>query len=248
MKKLICTCLAALLLCLPVGALAADTVPVLLYHHVADDYAEEDSIVTITPQRFEEHLQALLAAGYTPVSFSEYYKGQLPEKPIIITFDDGYESNYLYAYPLLQKYGVKAAIFAVVSTVGENPNGKPHFTWEQAREMEQSGLVQIESHTLSHAGLTACDPVQLQRELRYSKYLLDTNLNKNCTVLAYPYGYYTDEISAAAAQAGYTIQCRVGNKGANPAAYDGGVLTRITTFGSWTGEELLWRISENTAL
>ena len=182
------------------------------------------------------------------MSFSEYYKGQLPEKPIIITFDDGYESNYLYAYPLLQKYGVKAAIFAVVSTVGENPNGKPHFTWEQAREMEQSGLVQIESHTLSHAGLTACDPVQLQRELRYSKYLLDTNLNKNCTVLAYPYGYYTDEISAAAAQAGYTIQCRVGNKGANPAAYDGGVLTRITTFGSWTGEELLWRISENTAL
>lgn len=130
-------------------------VPILLYHHVAD---QGDPATTISAAVLESHFQALLTAGYIPVSLSQLrdfvVKGTaLPENPVCITFDDGYTSNYTLAYPLLQKYNISAAIFLVGIHVGAESYRDtdipiiPHFTYAQAQEMLGSGLVDIQSHT-----------------------------------------------------------------------------------------------------
>lgn len=129
-------------------------VPILMYHSIGEEDGENGMI--ISAERFEAQLQTLQNNGYQTVDFEELecYVNQnydLPEKPIVITFDDGYLSNYEYAYPLLQKYGFKATVFTVGVTMGTDTYKKtgqkiyPHFTYEQAREM--SGVIDIQSHT-----------------------------------------------------------------------------------------------------
>lgn len=129
-------------------------VPILMYHHLAG----ESSDTTVTPEAFEAQIKALYDSGYTSISVDElisYVDGysELPEKPVLITFDDGYLSNYELAFPILKKYNMKAAIFVIGSSVGksfykdtDNPI-IPHFDYEQAAEMIESGLISIQSHT-----------------------------------------------------------------------------------------------------
>ena len=96
--------------------------PVLLYHHISEDVANED---IVSPKKFEEHMRAISESGYTAVTIDDVTayieKGaELPEKAVLITLDDGYMSNYDYAYPILKKYGLKGTIFAVGSTFGSD--------------------------------------------------------------------------------------------------------------------------------
>lgn len=131
-------------------------VPILLYHHL--DPKGSRSAVVVTPEKFESDLKALKQAGFTTIHFSELtacIKGESkwPEKPIIITFDDGYASNYKYAFPLLKKYHMKASFFVIGWSAGrqsyENSDEEinPHFSWQEAGEMSATGLVEIQNHT-----------------------------------------------------------------------------------------------------
>lgn len=96
--------------------------PVLMYHHVVYDW-QECNEMTVTAGRLERDLQWLAESGYEAVLPRELAEGApLPEKPVLITFDDGYRSNYELAYPLLQKYHTKAAI-AVMAYMQDNPGG-----------------------------------------------------------------------------------------------------------------------------
>ena len=130
-------------------------VPFLRYHHLVEGEPENKDIISLT--RFREQMQALDAAGYTPVGIDDLraYVEQgieLPEKPVMITFDDGYESNYSLAFPILKQYGFKATIFAIGVSIGKDTYKDtgvpmyPHFSLEQAREMEASGLITVASH------------------------------------------------------------------------------------------------------
>ncbi len=131
-------------------------VPVLMYHHIDE---EGDSETNITPALFEAHIAALAQAGYTAVFPDQLaaYVNQgvpLPEKPIVLTFDDGYLSNYEYAWPILEKYGMVATIFMIGSTTGNTTHYKdtdhpitPHFSYEQGAEMVASGVISLQSHT-----------------------------------------------------------------------------------------------------
>jgi len=118
--------------------------PVLMYHHVVPD-AQACNEMTITFSRLERDLQWLTENGYQTVLPRELAAGlPLPEKAVLITFDDGYRSNYDLAYPLLQKYRAKAAI-AVMAFMPDN--WAPNFlSWDMCREMTASGLVEIGSH------------------------------------------------------------------------------------------------------
>ncbi len=131
------------------------TLPILMYHHLEEDPATS---ANVSPETFEAHLKLLLEHGYTPVSLREMEDfvtrgGELPEKPVLITFDDGYESNYELAFPILQKYGAKAVIFPIGVSVGKTLYKDtdyvmtPHFGFDEMREMVSSGLVEIGSHT-----------------------------------------------------------------------------------------------------
>lgn len=133
--------------------------PVLLYHALDET---GDNQTTTSVRRFTEQLAALQEAGYTAVTLDALaayvYEGKaLPEKPVLITFDDGSLSQYESAWPLLAQYGMKATCFVVGSTVGT----EAHFSWAQAREMVASGVISVQSHTydmhrqaLSGAGQT----------------------------------------------------------------------------------------------
>ena len=118
--------------------------PVLMYHHVVYDW-QECNDMTVTVGRLEQDLQWLAEHGYQTVLPRELAAGQpLPEKPVLITFDDGYRSNYDLAYPLLQKYRAKAAI-ALMAYMQDNRS--PSFlTWDMCRQMAASGLVEFGSH------------------------------------------------------------------------------------------------------
>lgn len=236
--------LIMLLMCTTVSA---NHIPVLLYHDVQKQYAPDRAVITITPERFDEHIATLLKNGYTPISFEDVYnasqgKFSMPKKPVIISFDDGYLTNYTYAFPIIKKYKVKTTIFIVAKTVGQT-TGNPHFTWEQAKIMQQSGLVNIHSHTYSHDYLTDLDSFQLERELRLSRYLIEKNLGTKCDILAFPFGSYNQNIVNSAHKAGYNVLAQVGETGTNTVA---GVKTkpfvRITVYGSWTGEDLITMI------
>ena len=130
-------------------------VPILMYHHLSEDVTNSEMV---SPAQFEAQIRALSEAGYTGVSFDELQayvlRGEpLPEKPAVITFDDGYRSNYTLAYPILQKYNMKAAIFVIGVSFGKDHYKDtdytitPHFGAAEAAEMAASGLVSIQSHT-----------------------------------------------------------------------------------------------------
>lgn len=119
--------------------------PILMYHHVVPD-GEPCNDMTITAGRLEEDLAWLEEQGYTTVLPRELAAGTpLPEKPVLITFDDGYRSNYDLAFPLLKQYQAKAAI-ALMGFM-QDVGAESFLSWEMCREMEASGLVEIGSHT-----------------------------------------------------------------------------------------------------
>lgn len=119
--------------------------PILMYHDL-NDGTQPCNSMTVTAARMESNLKWLSDNGYTTVLPRELAAGvPLPDKPVMITFDDGYRSNYDILFPLLKKYDMKAAISVVVSAVD---NGSTCvLTWDMCREMTDSGLVEIDSHT-----------------------------------------------------------------------------------------------------
>ena len=130
-------------------------VPILRYHNLTEGVPKNND--TVSAARFREQMLALKAAGCTPVDIwqmRDYVeKGTpLPEKPVLITFDDGYISNYTLAYPILRELGFKATIFAIGVSIGKDTYKDtgvamtPHFSLEQAREMTESGLITVASH------------------------------------------------------------------------------------------------------
>ena len=126
------------------------TLYVLMYHHLVEDPSELNEW-RLTVDRFREDLQWIKEHGYTTVLPSELSSGHgLPEKAVMITFDDGYTSNYTLLYPLLQEFGAKA----VISVIAQRTEaGIPGFlTWDMCREMAASGLVEIGSHTYNLHG------------------------------------------------------------------------------------------------
>lgn len=130
-------------------------VPVLMWHNLAE---ESSGDMTISVDTFRVQIEALHEAGFKTVSLQQLYDyvhfgTELPEKPIVLTFDDGYFSNYEYAYPILREYGMQATIFAIGVSVGKDTYKDtdhamtPHFGADEAREMVDSGLISVQSHT-----------------------------------------------------------------------------------------------------
>lgn len=226
-------------------------VPILLYHNIMDNYDDNMRTVHVSPAEFEEHMLCLFEAGYNTIGFKEYYNyikynEPLPKKPIIITFDDGYKSNYDYAYPVLKELGMKATIFigtAYVNMIEET--SYPHFTWEEALDMQNSGVIDIQSHSHLHRDMTKIQPLQAYVEFALSKYLIEKNLGKPCDVFAYPYGLYNISVQNLAMKLGYKVQVGVGDLGVNRREDGLEKLKRLTVFGCMTGEELLQMIENN---
>ena len=175
---------------------------VLNYHKIDNMHIS----LSVKPEDFERQMKYLTEHNFHSITPQELYAAlvdgaELPENPVLITFDDGYMDNYTNAYPILKKYGLKATIFVITGFLDRTQPG--YFTWGQAAEMEASGLINIESHTVTHTSLTDLTEEQVKMELERSKNDIERRLGKQVDFLAYPTGTYNLHIAALVKEAGY---------------------------------------------
>ena len=174
---------------------------ILNYHKIDNTFIS----LAVRPDDFESQMRYLSENGYHTISPDELYDslagtGELPDNPVMITFDDGYEDNYTNAYPILKKYGFKATIFVVTSFLDKNK--KNYMTWDQARELDANGI-SIQSHTVDHKSITDLTDEQLRMELVDSKKKAEKELGHPVNYMAYPTGTYNLHIAQLVKEAGY---------------------------------------------
>lgn len=180
-------------------------VPIIMYHHV--NKADPKRQDAVSPKRFDWHMAYLKKHHFNVLSLSTLVQiikqgKPLPRKSVVITFDDGYEDNFQYAFPILKKYGFPATIFVITDIV----NTEGYLTTTQLKEMLARGI-EIGSHTRRHAYLPGILGKTLVEEIKNSKDRLEQELGVTITSFAYPNGGFTEEVKQTVAQAGYESAC-----------------------------------------
>lgn len=175
-------------------------IPVLVYHRVG--YTTDN--FTVTPERFANDLQTLQKRGYSTISleqlqlFLDDRNIELPDKPILITFDDGYIDNFEHAYPILKQHGMVATFFIITDKLWTEDRLNP----ERIVEMAKGGM-SFGSHTVSHRRLGELTAADIHDELVTSKAVLESVLGKTVNAVAYPQGNYNDNVITVAQDLGY---------------------------------------------
>lgn len=187
-------------------------VPVMMYH---DILPEKQVFFDVTPTEFEQHLELIRAKGLTPISMDQLMLhlqtgAALPEKPILLTFDDGYAGHYTYVYPLLKKYNYPAVFSIYTAKVGKHM-GRSSLTWEQVRELAKDPLITIASHSVNHKVMTELTESGVQTELQQSKQILETELGIPIRYFTYPEGNYNAKVAGAVQAAGYVAALTMSN-------------------------------------
>ncbi|NJK62243.1 MAG: polysaccharide deacetylase family protein [Synechococcaceae cyanobacterium SM2_3_1] len=179
-----------------------------MYHDVVGTYKQV--WFDTTEAELREHFEAIQEAGVVPISIDQLYAhlrngDPLPEKAILLTFDDAYLGQYENAYRLLQEYQFPATYFVQTGFVGV-PTSKDHFTWEQMREMDRSGLITFAPHTINHPeDLRLLADDRLRRELVEAKQRMEAELGHDMNYFAYPAGNRDERVIQAVKDAGYTM-------------------------------------------
>jgi len=162
-------------------------VPILMYHSVSDS-PPGDPEISVATADFDRQMKFLAENGFTALDFNELKDAGNYKRPVIVTFDDGYEDNYKDAYPILKKYNLKATIFMVSGYIGA-----PGFL--SADEMKIMGdLVSFQSHTVRHRPLSEMGESDIEYELSASKDRIESVTNKPVCAISYPDGAYNDTV------------------------------------------------------
>lgn len=195
------------------SSVSQKNIPIIMYHHIHPEYVNSSDALlaglTVSPKRFEKDLQDIISKGYItifPNQIFDVLEGKLDpsKKYIVLSIDDGYRDNYEYAFPLLKKYNLKAVIYIIANNVGKKMGGNDYFGWEEAKEMLDSNLVMIGSHTMDHPDLSKLNEEQLTYQIIHSKKVIDENLKISITDFCYPYGKYSDLAIEIVKRAGYS--------------------------------------------
>lgn len=174
--------------------------PILMYHSISTGNS-----LRVPREEFQTHMKWLHDNGYQTLSPEEAYimltEDKKPsEKCVLITFDDGYTDNYTKAYPVLKKYGMRATIFMIGTSIGH----KHHLTEGQMKEMVENG-VSIESHTIHHLELSGLTAEQQHSEMADSKKLFDHMFHQKTSIISYPVGRYNEDTLKKAEETGYQM-------------------------------------------
>ena len=181
-------------------------VPVLMYHAVSDN-PWGDTTLFVSIKNFELQMKYLYDNGYIPLFLSEIDSAKNYDKPIVVTFDDGYKNIYDYAYPILKKYNVKSSFYLITDWM----DGDTYISPEMAVELDKSKLFEIGVHTKTHVKLGTLDYDTQYNEIIESKNTLEKLLNKKITTIAYPYGSYnTDTINITKSAFDYAVTVESG--------------------------------------
>lgn len=239
-------------------------IPILIYHDISESNPKNVNEI-IHPDKFSEHMHALKDAGYETITLADLKRvyegnsGVLPEKPLMITFDDGYLSNYEIAFPMLEKLEMHASIFTLVSRMDENhPN---YFTWKNAMEMLGSGWIDIQSHTYNHhyyineednyaPALTTIGAEEsyeeysgrIREDLFFAKNRMESELDTNIYAFAFPYGAYNEEAVAVARDCGYKLLFTAEEKLSSIEDIKNGLVHRVTVSKYISGEDLVKKL------
>ena len=182
---------------------AAKKIVILNYHKVDELF----NSLSVAPDDFDEQMAYLKDHGFQTISLEQMRKAlageavDLPEKPLLITFDDGYRDNYTNAYPILAKYGYTGVIFVITSFLDRNI--PQYITWDMAKELQESGVIDIQSHTVNHNSMTELNDEKLRQELIDSKKRIEEVLGKPADYVAYPTGTYNLHIAGIIQDCGY---------------------------------------------
>ncbi len=196
---------------------------VLMYHRIVDDRALSQTQQTcVHIHEFRKQLELIDRLGYTPITFYDYRlfqagEIQLPKKPLILTFDDGYLDTYHLAFPLLTEFGMKAVIFALGDpSVRTNvwDAGKPGIS--EAGLMEQDHIAELSDygfeiggHSLSHPNLASLSAAECLHEVSKTKMVLETITHTEVQSFSYPYGEVSRQVKDCVAESGYKYACSV---------------------------------------
>ena len=196
-------------------AASTHRVPVLMYHEIADA-AATSSPLAVAPHVFADQLAYLHDAGFTTITAGELAAfladgvGQLPERPVVLTFDDGYGDFYTDALPMMKQHGFTGTLFQTTEWVGKEGEAKRMLNWRELAEMHGTG-VEIGAHTVRHPQLDQLPEKDLHDELYISKSVLEDKLGIAVPGLAYPFGYSNRRVREVAAELGYTYAYSVDN-------------------------------------
>ena len=224
--------------------MAEAPVPILMYHAIAAEPNEATRELSVAPDAFGEQLAVIGERGFTPVDTAaladRWRSGRpLPARPVLITFDDGYEGVHRHALPALAKHGFAATLFVSTGWIrGAYDTGGGLDTmldWDQIRELA-AARVEIGGHSHTHPQLDQLDDATLRHELVRCKEIVADELGTVPASFAYPYGYSSRRVRQAVRETGYGQALAVGNglarRGQGPYA-----LQRVTVRRSTGVEE-----------
>lgn len=176
-------------------------IPVLAYHRVG----HTTDALTVTPERFTRDLNTLQEHGYTSISLEQFQSFlddrnvEMPEKPVLLTFDDGYADNYQHAFPILQEHSMTGSFFIIAGMLQDKERVSP----ENIKEMARHGM-SFGSHTISHRALAELSDEEVYRELMDSRGALEDILGRKVDAIAYPRGSYNEAVVQTARNNGYS--------------------------------------------
>lgn len=182
-------------------------VPILIYHSIAPHTSNQTLLqkhYDVAPEFLEKQFQYLRDKGFTVIGLDFLADAlsqtiTLPPKPVVLTFDDGWENQFRYGYPLLKKYNYTATFFIFTKAIDH----ESFLTWDQIKAMDQGGMT-IGGHTRTHPYLLdITDPVALRREIIGGKSVVENRIGHAINLFAYPYGQYNDQIVEKVKEAGY---------------------------------------------
>jgi peptidoglycan/xylan/chitin deacetylase (PgdA/CDA1 family) len=206
-----------------------NSIPVVMYHHVAPT----DRELNVYPDVFENQLSTLAGKGWKTLDGEEFlyfleHQEEKPKKCVLLTFDDGFADNYVYAYPILKKFNMKAMLFVATEFIEDRDIKRDSFvplshndawelayterrsevmcTWKELEEMEASGIFDIQSHGLSHKTpdyFKEKKYTELRDDLTAGKKILEKRLSKRVLHFAWPRGHYDSEGIKIASELGY---------------------------------------------
>ena len=199
------------------------TIPVLMYHSISPSATPGYLPFAVPPSLFAEHMAYLADRGYTPMTVTQFIgaadqtRDTCPQRPVVLTFDDGFLDFFTEALPVLRRYGYPATLYLATGYIGgtsrwmqrEGEASRPIVTWDQVREISASG-VECGGHSHRHLQLDTLPRALARDEIVRCKSLLEDHLGQEVSSFAYPHGYHSAVTKRLVREAGYTSACAVG--------------------------------------
>lgn len=220
--------------------------PVLMYHSVNPEAVPENRLA-VTPRAFDSQMAFLKRFHYNVLPLEDAAKlikakKGMPARSVAITFDDGYQDNYAYAFPILKKYNFPATVFIITQEVGRiNPSGiKDRLSWGEIKTMQDSGLITFGSHTLGPEPLVNIESEEeIRRQIFYSKKALEDKLGRSINLFSYPEGKFNKHIRQLVIDAGYQAAV-VTSPGAKFASNDTFAIKRLRISSTSNNPLVFW--------